>query len=466
MAALVAEKPSPAQQERKVKPEQPNDEEFKAKIGKAEKELAESQQKLNAIKAKIESAKPNNQDSPAAKRQKELRAELATIRQKQGAIKNSRGSVQEKINSLEATLKSRIADQKNARARVAFKNIDELDREIKRLEAQVEAGSMKLVDEKKALAEISNLRKQRKGFSSFDDAQKGIDDLKNQIAALKKTLDNPEARALSDKYASIQKELDSIKSEQDAAFKNLNSLRQERTKIHAEQEAAFQAVRSIKNEYQQARQAYKTYRAEAMRIQRERYQAEREARDRERRKQLADKKLEEASQPAFTEDIITAEGLIRFFDPNYDLTTLGLGQKKTETGALRAGVGRTVDDSAMKGMKVLKKQDDDYFVGAATGKGKKGKKNRKEQTTAAASTFNLSVGVIEELGRVKVDPPMGQDDVPAVVEKLAEKIRDWKSKQAEQTEANIAKAKAEIEKLETEAASAEKDGSTDSAKKP
>ncbi|KAI5301653.1 hypothetical protein KEM56_001498, partial [Ascosphaera pollenicola] len=101
--AAVADN-SPAPQGRKVKPEEPNEEAFKANISKAEKTLADAQQRLNAIKAKIDSAKPNNQDSPAAQRQKELRAELATIRQKQGAIKNSRGSVQEKVNSLEATL--------------------------------------------------------------------------------------------------------------------------------------------------------------------------------------------------------------------------------------------------------------------------------------------------------------------------------------------------------------------------
>jgi hypothetical protein len=32
---------------------------------------------------------------------------------------------------------------------------------------------------------------------------------------LRKTLDNPEAKALSDKYSEIQKELDAIKAEQD-----------------------------------------------------------------------------------------------------------------------------------------------------------------------------------------------------------------------------------------------------------
>jgi hypothetical protein len=33
-----------------------------------------------------------------------------------------------------------------------------------------------------------------------------------QISELRKTLDNPEAKALSDKYSEIQKELDAIKA--------------------------------------------------------------------------------------------------------------------------------------------------------------------------------------------------------------------------------------------------------------
>ncbi|KAI5294656.1 Para-hydroxybenzoate--polyprenyltransferase, mitochondrial precursor (PHB:polyprenyltransferase) [Ascosphaera acerosa] len=456
--------------ERKAKPEQPNEEEYKANLAQAEKELADVQARFNAIRAKVDAATPQNQDSPAAKRQKELRAELASIRSQQGALKSSRNAVQEKLSAVEGTLKTRIAEQKTARARIAFKSVDELDREIVRLEKAVEAGTMKLVDERKTLAEISTLRKQRKTFAGFDDAQKQIDDLRAQAAALKKQLDNPEARALSDKYAAIQKELDGLKAESDAAYKSLHALREQRSKTHAELDAAFKRVRAVRNDYYHARQAWKAYRAEAQRLQRERYQAERQARERAHRKAVADKKLEEAAQPAFTDELLTAEGLIRFFDPSYDMASLGLTEGKTlgkADSTLRAQVGRTVDAAPLQGMKVLKREEDDYFVGAASsGKGKKGKKGRKaaaetapaaESTTTPAATtaagaFNLSVGVIEELGRVKVDPPMSQEDVPAVVAKLAEKVKDWKARQAAQTEANIAKAKAEIEKLEKEAA--------------
>ncbi|GIK04687.1 hypothetical protein Aspvir_008780 [Aspergillus viridinutans] len=469
MAAVVNVAPAT---EQKARPTKPNEEAFKADLAQAEKEHAAVQEKLNQIKAKIESAKPNNQDSPAAKRQQELRAELSSIRQKQQGFKASRTSTQEKINALESTLKARITEQNNSRTRMPFKNVEDIDREIARLEKQVDSGTLRLVDERKALSDISTLRKQRKNFAGLDEAQKVINDLKAQIATLKKTLDNPEAKALSDKYTEIQKELDAIKAEQDSAFKNLNALRDERTKLHAEQQKKWTAIREIKDNYYKARKAYKEYEDEAWRIRREKQKAQRDAFEREKKKKIADKKLEEASRPAYTDEILIAQGLIRHFNPSYDFSTLGLDDKKDQSSAFRAQVGRTVDDSNIKGMKVLKKEDreEDYFIGTGGKKGKKGKKGTANGSPAPGTPseptkFNLNVGVIEDFAKVKIDPPMNQSDVPAVVEKLAAKVTEWKKNQAAKTEENIKKAQEEIKRLEEEEANSDSQRATDHAKK-
>ncbi|KAJ5450548.1 uncharacterized protein N7458_006997 [Penicillium daleae] len=458
---------APAPAEPRVKPTKPDEEAYKASLAQAEKEHTAAQEKLNQIKAKLDNAKPNNQDSPVAKKQQELRAELSSIRQKQSGFKSSRSSTLEKINALESTLKARIAEQNNSRGKMPFKNVEEIDREIARLEKQVDSGTLRLVDERKALSDISNYRKQRKGFAGLEEAQKGINDIKAQIAELKKTLDNPEAKALSDKYSEIQKELDAIKAEQDGVYKNLNSLRDERTKLRNDQQQKYAAIREIKDNYFKARRAYKEYEDEAWRVRRERQKAERDAFEREKRKKVADKKLEEASQLAYTDEILTAQGLIRHFDPAYDFSALGLDDKKDEGSNFRANVGRTVDDSGLKGMKVVRKDDvEDYFVGSAGKKGKKGKKGG--AAGAEASKFNMNVGIIEDFAKVKIDPPMNQSDVPAAVEKLAAKITEWKKNQASKTEENIQKAKEEIARLEEEEATAtETNGrSTDAAKKP
>ncbi|KAJ5819524.1 hypothetical protein N7474_005115 [Penicillium riverlandense] len=470
MAAVAAAADAPAPEAR-VRPSKPDEEAYKASLAQAEKEHTAAQEKLNAVKAKLEGAKPNNQDSPVAKKQQELRTELSSIRQKQQGFKSSRSSTLEKINAIESTLKARIAEQNNSRGKMAFKSVDDIDREIARLEKQVDSGTLRLVDERKALSDISNMRKQRKSFAGLDEAQKGINDLKAQIAELKKTLDNPESKALSDKYTEIQKQLDAIKADQDGVFKNLNSLRDERTKLRAEQQEKFAAIRSIKDNYYKARRAYKEYEDEAWRVRRERQKAERDAFEREKRKKVADKKLEEASHPAFSDEILTAQGLIRHFDPAFNFSALGLDDKKDEGSNFRAEVGRKVDDSGLKGVRVVRKEEreEDYFAGTGGKKGKKGKKGGAAGAAPEAAKFNMNVGIIEEFAKVKVDPPMNQADVPAVVEKLAAKIQEWKKNQASKTEENIKKAKEEITRLEEEEAkiAAEPNGrTTDDAKKP
>ena len=396
------------------------------------------------VRAKIDNARPSNQDSPAAKKQRDLRAQLNEIRQKQRGFKDSRTSTQERINALDTTAKARIAEQNNSRSRIPFKNVEELDREMTRLEKQVDSGTLRLVDEKKALSEVSNLRKQRKNFAGFDDAQKVIAGLKAQIGELKKTLDNPESRALSDKYSAIQKELDAIKAEQDAVSKNLNSLKEERGKLVEEQQSKFAAIREIRNAHNKARRAYKEYEDEAWRIRRERQKAQRDAIEHERKRKAADRKLEEASQLAYTDEIFRGQALIRHLEPNYDFSALGLEDKKGDSNDdFRAQVGRTVDDSNIKGVKIVRKEDrdDDYIVGSGGKKGKKSKKSggaglpaTANNSSSGESKFNLSFGVIEDFAKLRIDPPMNQSDVPVVVEKLGAKIADWKKNQAAKTE--------------------------------
>lgn len=360
---------------------------------------------------------------------------MQAIKQQQSGFKSSRGSIQERINALDTQLKSRMAEQKLARSRVAYKNVDEVDREIQRLEKQVDAGTMKLVDEKKALAEISSLRKQRKGFAGFDEAQRGIDDLKSQIAEIRKTLDNPEAKALSHKFDDVYKELEEIKVEQDKAYSSLSLLRDERSKLHAEHQEKYSAMKAIKDQYYKSRNAYRDYEQEQYRLRQERQKADRDAYQKEKRRKFADQKLEEASEPAYLDEIQAAEGLIRYFEPSLPQTVKAL----RGPSGFAAEARRSVESSEIQGTKVLKKEEreDNYFMGTGGKKGKKGKSGNKlsspAPTTPTEGKFNLTVGIIEEFAKVNVETPSNQSDIPAVLEKLKGKRDQWKRDQEKKT---------------------------------
>lgn len=276
---------------------------------------------------------------------------------------------------------------------------------------------MKLVDEKKALAAISALRKQRKSFAGFDEAQKEIEGVKSQIRELRKTLDNPDAKVLSQKYDEINREL-----------ANIQALWDERAKLNADQQEKYSALKAVKDEYYQARTAYRDYEHEQHRQRLDRQKLEREATQKDKRRKIAEKKLEEASQLAYLDEILAAEGLIRYFDPSVP----------EEAKALRGPSGfaaeaqRSVVGFDFKGTKVSKKEEreDNYFMGNGGKKAKKGRKaNAAGSPAPSEGKFNLSVGVIEEFSKVGIEPPMNQAGVPEAVEKLKQKRDQWKNEQ-------------------------------------
>jgi uncharacterized coiled-coil DUF342 family protein len=372
--------------------------------------------------------KNKDQPSPVQQRRQELIAQANEIRQKQAGGKNARTSKLDQIKRLDEQVRSRITEQKNAKAKVPFKSTEDIDRQIATLEKQVNSGTMKLVDEKKALSDISNLRKMRKNFGQFDDSQKQIDDLRAKIKEIKDSMDDPEQKAMSEKYTKIQAELDSIKAQQDEAYKGINTLRDERSKLQAEQQEKYTAIRKLKDDYHTQRKAYQAYDREAREKQREKRAAESERYRKDRKKADAERVLSEASDPAYLEEIRRANSLLQFLDPEHKEEK---GPLMAESG-LSAQASRTVDDSGLKGTKLMRKQDREEDYAPAMKKGKKGKKGG--AGGASSKFFNCPPSVVEDCAFMGIDPPMGSGDVPAVAEKVRAKLDHWKNDQAAQTQ--------------------------------
>ena len=489
--AETAAAPAPAAEKTQVvRPTRPDESAFQKALTEAEKAHKASMDKLvslsthnptsspayryhiltnmggqNAIKAKIELAVPNknkDQPTPTQQRRQELISQANEIRAKQAGGKNARTTKLDQIKRLDEQVRSRVNEQKSAKAKVPYKTLEEVDRQIETLDRQVNSGSMKLVDEKKALSDISNLRKVRKNFGQFDDAQRQIDELRAKIKEIKDTMEDPEQKALSEQYNTIQAELDAIKAEQDEAYKGLSSLRDERSKLQAEQQDKYTAIRKLKDDYYGQKKAFQAYEREARDKQREKRKAEHDKYVADRKKADAERVLAEASDPAYLEEIRRANSLLLFLDPSH----------KVEKGPLMADSGlgaqaqRKVDDADLKGTRLLRKEDrEDEYLPAV----RKGKKGKKTGAAAAPSTkaFSCPPSVVEDSTFIGVDPPMSSEDVPSVIEKVRAKLDHWKADQEAQTQRvshrqptnrdkkkhtnsaqNIEKAKKKIEELE------------------
>jgi uncharacterized coiled-coil DUF342 family protein len=93
---------------------------------------------------------------------------------------------------------------------------------------------MKLVDEKKALAEISNLRRSRKTLESSGSVDDAIAADRARIDELKKLLDDPESRKVSDRFDTLKKEMDGLREEGNKAYEERNKLFDERNALSAQ----------------------------------------------------------------------------------------------------------------------------------------------------------------------------------------------------------------------------------------
>ncbi|KAF8431127.1 hypothetical protein BGX38DRAFT_1103934 [Terfezia claveryi] len=446
------------------KPEKPDEDKFKAEREVIEKELQDVRDKLKAVQDKISQVElpwSNNGEKPGQntvqKQQAELRAELSSIRNAQAGFKSSKQRIHDQIKTLDTSIKAKLAEQKAAKSKIPFKAVAEIDSVIAGLESQVESGTMKIVEERKALDAISTYRRHRKILQSLDAGENGIAAEKTKIAELKAQLvEDPEQKGLSDRFNQINTELDKIKAEQDEVYKNLNSLRDERTKLWTKENEQRDAKRKLERDFYAAKDAYRAYEKAAYEVRKERIKAEREAKDKEYKRQIAAQKMEEASQPAFQAEINTCEGLIAHFDP----TSPEAQATKTKASLLKdAGLkalATRVVETELKGKKLVK-EEEDYFVG----KPKKGKKGSGKGSGTATPTilptseekergkFQLNHGILVELGKVDVMAPTKWDDVPGCVETLREKLAWYKDNSERVTKENIAKAQKEIDRLES-----------------
>ena len=393
-----------------------------------------------AAQGRVNAGRPGK-DSPANKRRDELRSQLGEIRTKQQGFKSSRNGTQDKIKTLDTQLKARIQEQKNAKSKIPFRSVEELDSRIQSMQKEVDTGKMKLVDEKKTLTEISALNKQRKAFAGFEDAEKTITDIKNQISELRKELDNPEYKSLSDSYTTITTELDSLKAEQDIAFKDLNASRDALTKARQNQDEKYTALKKLQDDYYGQKRAYMDYDREANRQRAIKRKQEQDKYFQDKKRKDLDRDLEDAAYPAYADEIRSCDNLIRLLDPSSASKVA-----TTIAGQFAAVASRVVDATGIKGTALPKKNvdEEEFFAGS----GKKGKKARGgkaqrglgdvQQTDATPKDVDLGrffePTVVHQFEQVSLTPPSSQEEVAKVLEQLKEKREFWTSNQKKKTD--------------------------------
>ena len=122
----------------------------------------------------------------------------------------------------------------------------------------MESKKLRIGDEKRAIQEISNMRRLRRTVEGFQARQAAIDREREQEAQLRAQLDDPEAKAISERYEKLKMEFDDLKREDVEAFANRNKLFGEKSTLQGEIEALWSLKKESQQRFKDANDRYWT----------------------------------------------------------------------------------------------------------------------------------------------------------------------------------------------------------------
>lgn len=415
----------------------PDDEVVKKQIEALRKEISQLDLTNNELTAQIEKTV---MDPKSAESRSALQTELRLLISKQSGIKTERNAINDQIKQVDQSLKRKVAEIQAQTSKNNFKSVADIDARINYLDGLIDAGTLKLAEERKFVKEMSSLRKLRKDFGAIEKQQVLIDADKTKIAELKKKLSGLQNKEIQARFEEIQKKLDEINDKNKSVSGQRSDLVKKRNAIREQKDTKYGAIRKLRSDFDAEMDKFRKTLAEERKKREEEYKAREQEEKLQKKKEFAEKKLAEASVPAFTEEINSIHSLLAYFDPTY---VKPAPKSATANGASEINTHNTIRKVEMpEDVVVLKKETVAFFEGT---KGKKANRQRKNKVK-----FSVDPEIIAALGNLSIPLPTKSEDVEGTIEVLKETLTALEGKQEEQTKVNIERAKAQIAELEAQ----------------
>lgn len=415
----------------------PDGTEMKKEVDALREEIKQLDLANAEINAQIEKTVP---PADVSEKRKTLQQQLKEIIAKQANFKQERNAIHEQIKNTDINLKRKVGEIQKVTAKNSFKNVREVDARIAHLDELVGSGTLKLAEERKTIKEMTSLRKLRKDYADVAKQQEAIDKDEQKIAELKKSLSSIGSKEVQQQFEQIQKELSVIDEANKSIYNKKSQLFDKRTKVKKSKDELYDKIKKLRADYDAEFAKFKLLLAEEQKKRDEEYKSHQAERKQSKLREIAEKRLAEALVPAFTHEISEIHSLLSYFDPNYVKT-----QKNTIAEATKSQFESNrpaIQVDMPEDVVILKKEQQSFFEGS------KLKKNKKKAPKKKA--FTVDPEVIISLADLSIPLPTSNEDVPETIQVLKETLDALESKQADQTNTNIEKAKAEIAKLDAD----------------
>jgi uncharacterized coiled-coil DUF342 family protein len=347
----------------------------------------------------------------------ELRSKLKELKGKREVLTQQRTSIYGVRDAARESRDAKMSEMKDLKALTKYKDVGEVDRQIKKLETMQFTTTMSLSKEKEVLKEIEELKKQRRVLAQHMTVATDLDGGKASAVDA-----SAQIKDINEKLSVIKGDMEKVQTELNKHYEKKNdsaypALIKEKDELRATKKTMGDSIQLLWDDFKEANKVWKENQDEW-----DKYKKLLNAKEKEeyeaRKEELRLKREEElAKKIPYEEEMDLCDYL-----SNYLTNAFMSKDKSTE---------KVVEEvkTDFDGLVLLNsKKDDGNFYMAPSGK--QGKKNKGGGKKTAAGTKRGKIVIfpetLESFGLLKLDPPTTVDQVPGVIEKLAEKKAAFK----------------------------------------
>lgn len=411
-------------------------------IDEAINELKSKQNDVSKIIDGLKSGK-NSKDPRSVIRQR-----LAELRDQQSSLKGDRQGKLEELSQLQASMKKKTTSLKALQSKIPFKTLVDLEDHILKLERQVESGKLKIIEEKRVLSEISQLKRNKKNFDAIHALEDEIDEERQKLDKIRALLDEGKNNSINSEYDELKQQLEKLNLSSNDEWNKKSKHFEKKDELKKLIDEQYNLRREAISKFNDANDEFYNWRRED--------QKRRQAQAEERKKQEEKEKLAEliaeeralAELPAFENEISQCNLLLNYF-AKLTNTQVAASKEGSDISAAVSSVpsARQIDSSnAPQGTALSKKngREESYFMGS---KPKKAPKKTKPASNKGA--FTIPLAIMESLVNVKIQIPSSASDIPNAIISIQNKIQFYRDNQIKASEEKKAKAELRIKALQS-----------------
>jgi len=418
-------------------------EEHFANVTAIESQISKLRQRVSMISDEVRSLTAS--DTQLAARE-ELRSQIEVLRAKKDQLISQKNPVFQRLQDSQASFRRKMDDLQAAKEKLPFKRVEDVDKLIADYDAQVTSGQLKLIEEKRIVAEMSKLRKARKQIESFN-GDSSMVDLKKNIDSLRTSMNEKdgEIKSIQEQLNSLHDQLGKMSSSRSAAQGKIKSLLGEKAQLSKSMNGLYEDKNKLFESFNEAKKAHNNW-FQHQRLVNEESHIQRDI-DYQVRK--LEQEINDLSIPVNSSKIQDVTTLQAYLKHNVLKET---SSKQSQSAPVSSRQVESVDDSLV--MKTKFNREEETYMNFGS-KSKKSTPKKTLEPVVQSDTFKLPVWILadfESLGIKNVPLTGTKDEILKLIDSLesvkSDLLKDQAQKastidsQKQSLESNIASLKA------------------------